>query len=223
MEKNYFNEMKLIAINAIEDIINMFNDNNINDVFFTDDFYILTPPCETHRLTQISCYDNELIFYTENGSTFKCDDLVLSIFAELHPIIKQEIKRMAQAMENEYKKINEVCSYSKKIFYVPTCYNPQDLDDYDFCGKAFKYGKVLTIEEFVKEFNTFTGCNFNHLNGQIRYLEYSDTCVECCPHCGNEVLLKSKFEKQECPICKQSIAPCSLCDTCTNDCPFRNL
>lgn len=221
MEKDYFNEMKLIAINAIEDIINMFNDNNINDVFFTDDFYILTPTCEKHKLTNISCYDNELTFYTENGSTFKCDDLILTIFAELHPIIKQEIERMVQAMENEHKKINEVCSYTKKLFILPKEHITKKLDDSDFCGKAFKYGKVLTIEQFVKEFNLFNGNHFDFVDVEMRYLEYSDTCVEYCPHCGNEVLFESKFEKQECPICKQSIAPCSLCDTCTDDCPFR--
>lgn len=41
----------------------------------------------------------------------------------------------------------------------------------------------------------------------------SDTCVETCPYCENEVEIETKFEKQECPKCGSIIKPCNLCLT----------
>ena len=35
--------------------------------------------------------------------------------------------------------------------------------------------------------------------------------VEYCPHCESEVELEYKFEVQQCPNCKRSIRPCSIC------------
>lgn len=226
MEKNYFERMQEIADEIIDDIINMFIDNHIENIVIPDDFYILVQSgvktIEQYKLTEIS-YHKQLIFHTEYGNKFVCSDLILSIFAELHPYVKHEIERMKKAIELEDDKIKNDCSTSYKIFFVPNEHNPNELDDFDFVGKAFKYGKVMDIYDFVAEFNSAYGSNYTLNKGQIRVLEYSDNCVELCPHCGNEVLLKSEFKMQVCPICKRNIAPCCLCDTCTDDCPFRNL
>ena len=36
--------------------------------------------------------------------------------------------------------------------------------------------------------------------------------TEECPYCEIEVGLKYKFKLQKCPICKNLIAPCLLCE-----------
>ena len=38
-----------------------------------------------------------------------------------------------------------------------------------------------------------------------------NTTIEYCPHCDSEVELEYKFEVQQCPRCKRSIKPCSIC------------
>ena len=35
--------------------------------------------------------------------------------------------------------------------------------------------------------------------------------TEWCPHCEDEVELEEKFERQECPNCKEKILPCAQC------------
>jgi predicted RNA-binding Zn-ribbon protein involved in translation (DUF1610 family) len=48
------------------------------------------------------------------------------------------------------------------------------------------------------------------------------TDVELCPHCATEVDITDKFEKQQCPFCKNMILPCSICtvNTCYS-CPLE--
>ena len=43
---------------------------------------------------------------------------------------------------------------------------------------------------------------------------------ELCPHCGEEVKLINKFEKQYCPKCGELIKPCSLCDNDIVNCNY---
>ena len=38
-----------------------------------------------------------------------------------------------------------------------------------------------------------------------------NTTIEYCPHCDSEVELKNEFVVQQCPRCKRSIKPCSVC------------
>ena len=42
---------------------------------------------------------------------------------------------------------------------------------------------------------------------------YPKTVVEWCPHCDQEVELRSIFKSQKCPSCGRKIKPCALCDT----------
>ena len=49
-------------------------------------------------------------------------------------------------------------------------------------------------------------------------LSYHDDIIELCPHCGDEVVLKSIFANQVCPCCGKLISPCSLCDCNRCDC-----
>ena len=51
------------------------------------------------------------------------------------------------------------------------------------------------------------------------------TILQLCPYCGNEVELKNakKLVSQECPVCKKMIMPCSLCDSCDNECGKANI
>lgn len=51
-------------------------------------------------------------------------------------------------------------------------------------------------------------------------LSYHDDIDELCPHCGDEVVLKSIFANQVCPECGKLISPCSLCDF--NKCDCKN-
>ena len=44
---------------------------------------------------------------------------------------------------------------------------------------------------------------------------------EGCPHCDNEVELKTIFKKQRCPVCKKLIRPCNICKKLENgECDF---
>ena len=54
-----------------------------------------------------------------------------------------------------------------------------------------------------------------------RYYDY----IRVMPYCGNEVELKNakKLVSQECPVCKKMIMPCSLCDSCDNECGKANI
>ena len=49
----------------------------------------------------------------------------------------------------------------------------------------------------------------------------SDTCLEWCPYCEEEVELQSKLDMQVCPSCGKPIWPCNLCEDCTADCPMK--
>ena len=47
---------------------------------------------------------------------------------------------------------------------------------------------------------------------------WAEVTYECCPHCGNEVVLLAEYKAQICPNCERWIAPCSLCKDCKGIC-----
>ena len=86
----------------------------------------------------------------------------------------------------------------------------------DFLTLAFHQGKVMTSEEF----NQFQkeGKGQNH---HIEEVELYDNCWDICPECEEEVMLKTRFEIQTCPLCGRPIVPCTLCaGHCQNPCPL---
>lgn len=111
--------------------------------------------------------------------------------------------------------------YTARLFFVPDLHLGRDLDSEQFASKAFLYGKVMQLDEFVNLFNTGNLGVIHPDKGEIRILDYCDTCVEFCPHCECEVELRTEFVKQICPNCGEIIAPCNLCGgECIKNCPL---
>ena len=86
----------------------------------------------------------------------------------------------------------------------------------DFLTMAFHKGKVMSVGEYADYHN-----QGKDTNDRIESIALMNECYEVCPHCETEVMLKTKFEKQICPSCGESIAPCNLCmGNCINPCPL---
>lgn len=107
--------------------------------------------------------------------------------------------------------------FEKKLCFVPKDYPLEDVyfNDDRFLSLAFRKGKVLSVDEFEGKWlhnqSQFHDCH-------LKVLEVYKTTWELCPHCENEVELKSEWGIQKCPVCGELITPCSLCFPYCDDC-----
>ena len=46
---------------------------------------------------------------------------------------------------------------------------------------------------------------------------------EWCQNCEDDIILVNYFAPQICPICKEVILPCNMCEECVNNCPLADL
>lgn len=84
---------------------------------------------------------------------------------------------------------------------------------------AERYARLYAYGENVRKYKIDTYDPEDIDNRQFVNAPAKDDPVdEVCPHCGNEVVLKSEFRAQRCPECGKWIAPCSLCDSDHCDC-----
>lgn len=79
----------------------------------------------------------------------------------------------------------------------------------------YGYGSGITTDDYIKiiKVTDTDASKYNYIK-----TSYNDEIVELCPHCGDEVVLKSIFANQVCPCCGNLISPCSLCDCNRCDC-----
>lgn len=93
------------------------------------------------------------------------------------------------------------------------------------CGNITRNDRFSIQEVTLAEIKD----NLNDKNLTDFYIQvpnYDDDIDDICPHCGEEVVLKSVFSNQKCPKCGKLISPCSLCDMniCDcNNCPLQKL
>lgn len=81
-----------------------------------------------------------------------------------------------------------------------------------------KHNKILkALDKFFKQLKDSLIEDYNNNNIHEDYIKLfkkklNITVNEICPYCEHEVELKTVFEKQICPNCKQLIKPCSMCN-----------
>lgn len=232
MERNFLKEISKIEAEAYDFIIKRMRDLGIDELDLTEprplvcynDFGANEVMIDKIRLGVNSDFDVVFITTDEDNNThIHTDEVVDGTMAYFALVVDEEIDGFYKRMTEQEKLVEAEPEYEKRFFFLPDKYNPRNLDDNDFASKAFMYGKVMTMEEYADAFNKFQLDNIHPDKGDMRVLDYSTTCVEMCSHCDCEVVLKTKFEMQICPICKKPIAPCNLCGgNCMNNCPLTH-
>lgn len=217
MNKSYFEQHQEINNQVEKDIIKLFNDNCIEEMIFPNEFHwtiVYTKylgVIESALLRGIVVDEDTLSILIDDDTIPSCA-LLVGMLAELYPYIINEFIRRKEETEKQVELVHKrnINECEQRVFMLKR--NIKYKNDYDFSAKSLMYGKVLTFDEF----NSLNGLNdFN-----FKVLPYNNECVEMCPHCEHEVVLKSKFEEQMCPICNREILPCCLCEECTSDCSF---
>jgi hypothetical protein len=225
---DFVKEIEKIDKNAEKAIIDLMDKYDCCDFNFCDTYPIHYHTADGTKLANVvgahlgGADYNEVVFYTDERMSLYRNDVVSGTMASFVPIIKSEFKDFTKRVNQQSKMVSKEPKWEKRIFFLPDKYNPCDLSDEDFAGRAFMHGKVWNMEELAIAFNNGNLGDFHPDMGTIRILDYSKTCVEMCPNCEYEVVLESKFKMQLCPICGKPIAPCSLCDaSACGDCPLH--
>jgi hypothetical protein len=173
------------------------------------------------RLGVNSIDDIAFVANDEYDSLIHSDEVVAGTMAYFAMIVKDEVEAYKNRATEQHKLVDAEPTYTKRFFFLPDKCNPDNLSNEEFASKAFMFGKVMSMEDYADAFNKYQLGDIHPDMGEIRVMEFSDTCVEMCPHCTHEVILETKFEIQKCPICGKRIAPCNLCDgNCIENCPI---
>ena len=230
MERNYFEEIKQINQDVKNQIKKDFIDNGIDELIFNQPLsykfiYILNGTIKIKDLCGIIFVDDELYLIDSSELQVHVDNLIACELAELYPYIKTEIERRKEEIKKQKEMISsnkEIEESVKKMCFLPIKFCSEEMDDETFYQKALKFGKVMTMEEYVSHFNSNCYTDIAPNMGQMRVIDVYKKVIECCPHCGYEVLLDNVLKNQICPICNRPIKPCSLCRNCTSGkCPLE--
>ena len=227
-ERNYFEEIKNINQEVKYQLKKDFIDNGIDELIFNQPLLYkfvckLDGIIEIKELYGIILDDNELYLLDSNEIKIHVDDLIASELAEIYPYIKKRIERRKEEIEKQEAMISsnkEVEETTKKMCFLPIKFCGEEMDDETFYEKSLHFGKVMTMEEYVSHFNSNCYTDIAPNMGQMRVIDVYKKVIECCPHCGYEVLLDNVLKNQICPICNRPIKPCSLCRNCTGKCPL---
>lgn len=226
--RDFVKEIDQIDIDAQNTILEMMRYYGVEDFVLQNKYVILYYTGDSLEKADIcrvhlggADYDEVVLYSTDKMMLF-LNDFVSGTMASFVDIVRTELELLNKRAEEQDKLVAEEPKWEKRFFFLPDKHNPRELDDEDFASLAFMYGKVMTMEEFAYAFNHYQLDNIHPDVGEIRVLEYSDTCVEMCPYCDREVVLKTDFKMQVCPICGKPIAPCNLCGgNCQNKCPLH--
>lgn len=230
MTSNYIkrhNEMQAEIYNEILDIVNKesFNMFHIHSTLVPEcsvmAFDIKTRTYNEYIVESIFVKDMDIIMLgSKNGETLDLNDCDILSMAKLHEtMVMQSAELEKNSIKND-ERLKAKTTHSKRMFIVPNEFLNGNEDDTRFMTLAWHKGLVLTPEEYASAHNNYGlgVCVPEH--STIRVYDFTDTIIEYCPHCESEVVLESKFAVQTCPVCKNKISPCNLCDTCLGDCPL---
>lgn len=184
-------------------------------------FNVQTRTYEEHIVDTISIKRGDVTLQTNKTKSLLLEDCDVLSLAKLHDTMAMQLAELEKNFLENDEKLNAEPTHSKRMFIVPNEYLTDDIEDNDFISLAWHKGLVLTPDEYAKAHNNYGlgVCVPEH--STIKIFDFEDTIVEYCPHCGNEVVLDSRFELQTCPICKNKIAPCNLCTECVKHCPLK--
>lgn len=230
MERNFIAEINHIDTNAEITIAELMDNNTIEELIFAEpkeiSFYNNDNVLVTEKAISIRCGVHSLddiVFETESGRMVSSDALVCGTMAYFAThIIENEIRSFKERVEEQKELVDSEPTYTNRVFFLPDAFYKYGMEDEDFASLSFMYGNVMTLDEYQRKFNNGNLQDIHPDKGFMKILEFTDDCVEMCPHCGYEVVLKTEFKIQTCPICGKRIAPCNLCGgNCTNDCPIK--
>lgn len=226
-ERNYLEEIKSINQEVKSQIKNDLIENCFNELIFNQSFlhkfcYIYDGMIKVKELHGITLDEDELYLICQNGLQIHVDNLLPSELAELYPSIKDEIKRRNEEIKKQEEMLSskEIDETTKKMCFLPIKFCSDEMDDETFYQKALKFGKVMTMEEYVSYFNINCYGDISPNMGQMRVIEAHKYLLEYCPHCCYEAIIDNALKNQICPICNRPIKPCSLCRKCTGKCPL---
>ena len=184
-------------------------------------FNVQTRTYEEHIVDAIFIKEGDLTLQTNKTKSLRLEDCDVLSLAKLHDTMVMQLAELEKNFLENSDKLDTEPSYSKRMLIVPNEYLTDDIEDEKFMTLAFHKGMVLTPEEYAKAHNNYgLGVCIPEVS-TIKVFDFTNTIIEYCPHCDSEVVLESHFAVQTCPICKNKIAPCNLCDTCVKDCPLK--
>ena len=230
MERNFIAEVNHIEQNAEIFIAELMDKNNLYELSFTQphdiSYYgllggIITTPC-FGICVGVNSLDDVAFIIEDNNKVFSTDVVcgTMSYFAT--HIVEDEILALNKRVAEQEDLLHKDPTYTTRVFFLPNRYYNENMEVDNFVSKAFMYGKVLTLDEYTDLFNNGNLGDIHPEFGTIKILEYTNECVELCPHCECEVVLKTEFRVQTCPVCGKKIAPCNLCNgNCVSNCPIN--
>ena len=229
MERNFLAEITKIEQEANDFIVNKMKERKIDVLHLTStrplayytDFGVNELDIMEIRIGVHSEDDIIFVANDEHESWIHTDEVVSGSLSYFAIVVEEEIDNFYKRYEEQNKLLQQEPTYTKRFFFLPDKCNPDNLSNEEFASKAFMFGKVMSMEEYADAFNKYQLGDIHPDMGEIRVMEFSDTCVEMCPHCECEVVLKTEFVIQKCPICEKPITPCNLCNgNCQNKCPI---
>ncbi len=219
--KDYFHQLNQLRNEIITEIV-----NQVEEFPFSTIDLIMEVELNNNTKTKIISIteddDDDIVFLLDkNNEIIHLDMLEIYSLVFVYEKITDKIDSFTNKIKEETEKVkNHNPLVENRMYYLPLSYFNETLSGAEFSSLALQYGKVMSMTNFVREFNKIG--EISPSVGKIKYLPFSTTFVECCPHCENEVVLETKFEKQICPICGKKILPCSLCYRCQDICPLAD-
>ena len=203
-ERNYYQEIRKIENEAIEHIVLLFGDYDIKQIKLEKEVIVVHTQFDI-TISPISIFrveNNELYAIDMDGNKIHSAYIISSFFAEMFPIIKETIIKRNDRIIEQKRKLNENKKI-KKICFLPIKHNSIDLNDTDFYERALEYGKVFTMEEYVKYFNTRNIMDIQPSLGEMRVIENLEYIMGICTACGNVIALDNinRNKTINCPIC----------------------
>lgn len=184
---------------------NLFDDTSI--VFEKDNTLI------KDNITFISFSLCDITFDTSKYQDININQCCIESIIKINNIIDIQKKRIEENVKKNDILYNQEPTYHKKIFVLGKEYLKDIKTDDEFVAQTYHYGKVFDNIRDILEYSS--------KDYVIKIIDIATTTIEYCPHCGYDVVIDAKFEYQKCPICGNSIVPCSLCIECKNNCKLN--
>lgn len=217
--KDYFHQLNQLRSEIITEIVNQVEEFPLSTIDLIMEVELNNNT--NTKIISITENDDMVFLLDKNNEIVHLDMLELYSLSFVYEKLMGKIDSLTNKINEEKEKVkNHNPLFENRMCYLPLSYFNETLSGAEFSSLALQYGKVMSMTNFVREFNKMG--EISPSAGKIKYLPFSTTFVECCPNCENEVVLETKFEKQICPICGKKILPCSLCYRCQDICPLTD-